>query len=101
MRARGFSTDLLRTAALLSRVQGVVVAAPLLQALQTPRGMAIVAGLAGLPAARFDGPSVPMDAAFACERCGAVNGCDCPVSPPVDASDDDLRHLELSRGIRS
>ena len=35
----------------------------------------------------------PMEGPFCCERCGAVNGCDCPVSAPPDATDDDVRHL--------
>ena len=37
--------------------------------------------------------SLPMQGPFCCERCGAVNGCDCPVSAPPDATDDDVRHL--------
>ena len=35
--------------------------------------------------------SLPMEGPFCCERCGAVNGCDCPVSAPPACGDDDLR----------
>ena len=35
--------------------------------------------------------SLPMHGPFCCERCGAVNGCDCPVSAPPECGDDDLR----------
>ena len=37
---------------------------------------------------------IEMQGPFCCDRCGAVNGCGCPVSPPFDATEDDVRHVE-------
>ena len=34
---------------------------------------------------------VAMEGPFCCDRCGAVNGCNCPVSAPPECGDDDLR----------
>ena len=34
---------------------------------------------------------IEMQGPFCCDRCGAVNGCNCPVSAPPECGDDDLR----------